>query len=155
MKKVDADTLKKLGAAGVVVVGNGVQVIFGTQSENLKTDLEEFLLKEKIEAPSKDPPCREISIKSDGPADKLTSDSIVTGKAKAWMKALGGRENFLSVETVALTRLRIILQNYKKIDEIGLKNEGVQGIMVLKNSIHLIVGLDAPHFELELKRQNE
>ena len=32
--------LKKLGAAGVVVAGSGVQAIFGTKSDNLKTDMD-------------------------------------------------------------------------------------------------------------------
>ena len=41
--KTSADKLKALGAAGVVVVGDGVQAIFGTQSENLKTDMQEYL----------------------------------------------------------------------------------------------------------------
>ena len=42
---VDQPGLKKLGAAGVVVSGNGVQAIFGTKSDNLKTDMEAFLAK--------------------------------------------------------------------------------------------------------------
>ena len=41
--KASADKLKALGAAGVVVVGDGVQAIFGTQSENLKTEMQEYL----------------------------------------------------------------------------------------------------------------
>ncbi len=41
--KASPDKLRSLGAAGVVVVGDGIQAIFGTQSENLKTDLEEYL----------------------------------------------------------------------------------------------------------------
>lgn len=42
---VDQAGLKKLGAAGVVVSGNGVQAIFGTKSDNLKTDMEAYLAK--------------------------------------------------------------------------------------------------------------
>lgn len=42
---VDQAALKKLGAAGVVVSGKGVQAIFGTRSDNLKTDMEAFLAK--------------------------------------------------------------------------------------------------------------
>ena len=38
--KVDQAKLKKLGAAGVVVAGSGVQAIFGTKSDNLKTDMD-------------------------------------------------------------------------------------------------------------------
>ena len=40
---VDQDKLKKLGAAGVVVVAGGVQAIFGTKSDNLKTDMDEWI----------------------------------------------------------------------------------------------------------------
>ena len=43
MSKASPDKLKALGAAGVVVVGKGMQAIFGTRSENLKTDMEEYL----------------------------------------------------------------------------------------------------------------
>ncbi|MEL0628935.1 PTS glucose transporter subunit IIBC [Psychromonas aquatilis] len=43
IKLVDQAKLKSLGAAGVVISGNGVQAIFGTRSDNLKTDMEAFL----------------------------------------------------------------------------------------------------------------
>ncbi|MFO6422917.1 PTS glucose transporter subunit IIBC [Motilimonas sp. KMU-193] len=46
VKSVDAvnkERLKELGAKGVVVAGDGVQAIFGTQSDNLKTDMEEYI----------------------------------------------------------------------------------------------------------------
>jgi glucose-like phosphotransferase system IIB component len=36
------DRLKALGAAGVVAVGDGMQAIFGTRSENLKTEMEDL-----------------------------------------------------------------------------------------------------------------
>ena len=55
--KASAEKLKALGAAGVVVVGDGVQAIFGTQSENLKTEMQEYLKTagpeaDEVEAPS-------------------------------------------------------------------------------------------------------
>ncbi|MDD9179113.1 MULTISPECIES: PTS glucose transporter subunit IIBC [Aliivibrio] len=43
VEAVDQDKLKKLGAAGVVVAGSGVQAIFGTKSDNLKTDMNEWI----------------------------------------------------------------------------------------------------------------
>ncbi|MCP4323208.1 MAG: PTS transporter subunit EIIC, partial [Alteromonadales bacterium] len=43
IEHVNKAKLKQLGAAGVVVSGNGVQAIFGTKSDNLKTDMEAFL----------------------------------------------------------------------------------------------------------------
>ncbi len=41
--KVDADRLKKLGAAGVIEVGSSVQAVFGTQAEALKNDILDVL----------------------------------------------------------------------------------------------------------------
>ncbi|CUR53532.1 PTS system glucose-specific EIICB component [Serratia symbiotica] len=43
IKKVNQLNLKKLGAAGVIISGSGVQAIFGTQSDNLKTDIDEYI----------------------------------------------------------------------------------------------------------------
>jgi PTS system N-acetylglucosamine-specific IIC component len=41
--KVDKASLKNLGAAGVVEVGNSVQAVFGTQAEALKSDIQDAL----------------------------------------------------------------------------------------------------------------
>ncbi len=41
--KVDQLGLKRLGAAGVVIAGSGVQAIFGTKSDNLKTDMDDYI----------------------------------------------------------------------------------------------------------------
>ncbi len=41
--KVDQPGLKRLGAAGVVIAGLGIQAIFGTKSDNLKTDMDDYL----------------------------------------------------------------------------------------------------------------
>ncbi|MGF1725537.1 PTS glucose transporter subunit IIBC [Photobacterium nomapromontoriensis] len=43
VEKVDQAGLKQLGAAGVVVAGSGVQAIFGTKSDNLKSDMDEWI----------------------------------------------------------------------------------------------------------------
>jgi PTS system glucose-specific IIC component len=40
---VDQDKLKQIGAAGVVMVKGGVQAIFGTKSDNLKTEMDEWI----------------------------------------------------------------------------------------------------------------
>ena len=41
--KVDQEKLKVLGARAVVVVGSGIQAIFGTKSDNLRTDMEDHI----------------------------------------------------------------------------------------------------------------
>lgn len=43
IKKVDKDRLKKLGAAGVMEVGNNIQAIFGPKSDNLKTQISDIM----------------------------------------------------------------------------------------------------------------
>ncbi|MDR0806207.1 MAG: PTS glucose transporter subunit IIBC [Enterobacteriaceae bacterium] len=43
VSQVDQDRLKQLGAAGVVVAGSGIQAIFGTKSDNLKSDMDEYI----------------------------------------------------------------------------------------------------------------
>lgn len=40
---VNQERLKQLGAAGVVIVAGGVQAIFGTKSDNLKTEMDEWI----------------------------------------------------------------------------------------------------------------
>ena len=45
---VDKAQLKVLGAAGTLVSGNGVQAIFGTKADNLKTDMEVYLAKQRL-----------------------------------------------------------------------------------------------------------
>src|ERR671915_752986 len=43
VSRASPEALRALGAAGVMQVGDGMQAIFGTRSENLKTDMEEYL----------------------------------------------------------------------------------------------------------------
>lgn len=42
-KQVDKAELKRLGAAGVLEVGNNIQAIFGTRSENIKGQIEDII----------------------------------------------------------------------------------------------------------------
>ncbi len=43
VKNVNKAELKKLGAAGVLEVGNSIQAIFGTKAENIKTQIKEVI----------------------------------------------------------------------------------------------------------------
>ena len=42
-KNVDKDQLKKLGAAGVLEVGNNIQAIFGPRSETIKGQMKDIM----------------------------------------------------------------------------------------------------------------
>ncbi|MBK4775356.1 PTS glucose transporter subunit IIBC [Candidatus Pantoea edessiphila] len=43
IKKVNREELEHLGARGVIISGSGVQVVFGTLSGNLKTDMDDYI----------------------------------------------------------------------------------------------------------------
>lgn len=86
VSKANPEKLKALGATGAVVVGDGVQVIFGTQSENLKTEMQEYLKTagpkaDEIEVPSpvQPPPAA-------GVVSKLR-DPDTARKVSAWTNA--------------------------------------------------------------------
>ncbi|WP_285428785.1 PTS transporter subunit EIIB, partial [Pseudomonas sp. lyk4-R2A-8] len=57
------------------------------------------------------------------------------------LSALGGANNLKSQQRVALTRVRVHLQDAGRLDEAALKATGVQGVMVLAGGVvHLITG---------------
>ena len=58
------------------------------------------------------------------------------------LNALGGADNLKSQQRVALTRVRVQLQDVAKMDAAALKAAGVSGGMVLADGVvHLITGL--------------
>src|SRR4051812_6864024 len=108
--KANVDKLKALGAAGVVVLGDGVQAIFGTQSENLKTEMEEYLKTAGPEADEIEAPSPVHAPPSAGVIVPLR-DPDAARKAAAWLAALGGPNNIERVDACAETRLRVVLRD--------------------------------------------
>ncbi|WP_422667272.1 PTS glucose transporter subunit IIBC [Buchnera aphidicola] len=45
ISKINQHDLKNLGAAGIVISGLGIQIVFGTKSENIKTSIDEYIHK--------------------------------------------------------------------------------------------------------------
>ena len=150
--KVSADKLKALGAAGVVMVGDGVQAIFGTRSDVLKTEIGDYLKTagpeaDEVEAPSpvKAPPQAGIQPK--------LRDPLAPEKARALINALGGKANIQRVDACAETRLRIVTTN-GALDEAALKAAGVEAIVKLPDRVvHLLTGLNADQYAAEMRGQ--
>jgi PTS system glucose-specific IIC component len=150
--KARQEKLKALGAAGVVVVGNGVQAIFGTRSENLKTDMEEYLKTAGAEADEVEAPSPVVTLPA-GIVSKLR-DPEAAEKARAFIQALGGAANIQRVDACAETRLRLVLEQESAVDETALSAAGVQGVMRLANrTLHLLVGLNADQYAAEMRGQ--
>lgn len=96
-----------MGATGVVVVGKGVQAIFGTRSENLKTEMELWLKGGAGEA----------AMDESAPAVlKAVDRESMEVQLRRWVEALGGEHNIAAIDCVAGNRLRL-----------ELKEKGVHG----------------------------
>ncbi|MBK6974519.1 MAG: PTS glucose transporter subunit IIBC [Sterolibacteriaceae bacterium] len=151
--KASPDKLKALGAAGVVVAGKGMQAIFGTRSENLKTDIEEYLKTAGPEADIVEGPSPVVAPAPAGIVSRLR-DPEAAGKARAIIAALGGVGNIRRVDACAETRLRLEVDDEAPVDEAALQAAGVTGIMRLANqTLHLVVGLNADQYAAELRGQ--
>ena len=151
--KANPEKLKALGAAGVVVVGDGVQAIFGTQSENLKTEMQEYLKTAGPEADEVEAPSPVQAPRAAGVVSKLR-DPDAAGKVARWVAGLGGAGNIERVDECAETRLRVIVRDPTGVQENDLTNAGVQALVTLPgNVIHLLVGLNADQYAAEMRGQ--
>jgi len=151
--KASADRLKALGAAGVVVVGDGVQAIFGTRSENLKTEMQEYLKTAGPEADEVEAPSPVHAPAAAGVVVKLR-DPDAARKAAAWLAALGGAENLERVDACAETRLRIVLRDETRANESALEAGGIDAVIKLPaKTWHLLAGLNADQYAAELRGQ--
>lgn len=163
--RVSKERLKQLGATGVLEVGNNVQAIFGPRSENLKTDMGDYL---KTAGPEADAAYVSSAGAAagngagNGAADGVVTDGMATiapdpdaiRKVENMIIALGGRKNIRSVDAAALTRLRLEVGDDAIVDENALRSAGVNGIMPLPNhKYHLIVGLNANQYAEEMKKR--
>jgi PTS system glucose-specific IIC component len=157
MNKVNIPKLKALGASGVLKVGNSAQAIFGPRSENLKTDMIEYLKTAGPEADEVDEGALQEAIAAGGPAVEplpVTEDPQAGEHVQALIAALGGPANISSVNAAALTRLRLELIDDGSVDETALQSAGVDGMMRLPNhTYHLLVGLRAEQYAEEMKKQ--
>lgn len=151
--KASVETLKALGAAGVVVVGDGVQAIFGTQSENLKTEMEEYLKSAGPEADEVEAPSPVKAPVSAGLQPPLR-DPDAARKAHAYIAALGGKANIIRVDACAETRLRLEVRDQSQIQEAVLKAEGIAAVVRLDGkTVHLLAGLNADQYAAEMRGQ--
>jgi PTS system glucose-specific IIC component len=137
VSRASPDALKALGASGVMKVGSGMQAIFGTRSENLKTDMEEYM-----RAAGAAPVAAPAASAPEPRAVTFTPEH--EARARSIAAALGGLDNIETVEAVAITRLRLTLRDDARIDEGGLDGAGANGVMRLGSGVvHVIVGEDA------------
>ena len=151
--RADQKKLKALGAAGVLIVGDNMQAIFGTRSENLKTDIEEYLKVAGDEAGLSPDAVAEVVYEAPGVEPKLR-DPMAPEKARDFIAGLGGRGNISKVEAAAETRLRVKVKDPTAVDEAALKAAGIAGMVdVGDGTYHLIAGSNSDQYAAEMRGQ--
>lgn len=151
--KAQPDKLKALGAAGVIVVGDGMQAIFGTRSENLKTEMQDYL---KTAGPEADEiePASPVKARTPAALEPPLRDPDAARKASAFIAALGGKANIVRVDACAETRLRLVVRDEQQIGEAALKTAGIAGLVKLPDkTLHLLAGLNADQYAAEMRGQ--
>jgi glucose PTS system EIICB or EIICBA component len=153
MSMVDQAAFKAMGAAGVMVVGKGLQVVFGPASEGYKVDMDDF-----IRGGGDAPPSitARAAAATPGPASSAAASAeptpaVPAGVAGALRTALGGTANVRSASAVAGTRVAIQLADSAKMDKAALRKLGVRAVMEVKPGVYqLVFGPAAPSFAAAL-----
>jgi PTS system glucose-specific IIC component len=154
MAKVNVPRLKALGASGVLQMGQNAQAIFGPRSDNLKTDMADYLKTAGPEADAVEVPVEGFGDDTIPALAQIPADPQAGEKAEAMVAALGGANNIRAVDPVALTRLRVEVTDAAAVDEAALQAAGVQGLMRLQDDVlHLVIGLNAEQYAGEMAKR--
>jgi PTS system glucose-specific IIC component len=148
MSLARADRLKALGATGVVTIGNNMQAIFGTRSENLKSDMEAYLRTAGADAdlPPPDASSRPATVPT-VTARPTAPRAEASRAAMAIVAALGGARNILEIDARAITRLRVKVRDTGLVNEQALRSAGAHAVMRLNGGVlHLIIGPAADEY---------
>ena len=141
--RVDQARLKAMGAAGVMVVGNGIQAIFGPTSEKLMVAMQDYLKAAGAEADQGSLASGPAPV---GAAAQPLPQTAAAGETRLDVRrivdGLGGRDNVRAVEVAAVTRVRVELADPGKLDQPALQAAGVAAVARASETIaHLIVGM--------------
>lgn len=131
-KASDAD-LKALGAMAVVRPGKGgsLQVVVGPTADAIADEI-------RLTMPALG---RALISTPAALVDVPSAVTVAKTEAQQWLSALGGGDNVLQLDCVAMTRIRLQLADGKAISECDLKALGCQGVSQLEGGIwHLLVG---------------
>ncbi|EJM27632.1 MULTISPECIES: N-acetylglucosamine-specific PTS transporter subunit IIBC [Pseudomonas] len=131
-KASDAD-LKALGAMAVVRPGKGgsLQVVVGPMADSIADEIRLAM------------PALGRAVVAAPVAVVETSEPVAvsTPQAQQWLTALGGSDNVLQLDCIAMSRIRLQLADGKVLSESRLKELGCLGVSALEDGVwHLLVG---------------
>ncbi|WP_285375418.1 N-acetylglucosamine-specific PTS transporter subunit IIBC [Pseudomonas sp. lyk4-TYG-107] len=131
-KASDAD-LKALGAMAVVRPGKGgsLQVVVGPLADSIADEI-------RLAMPTLG---RALVAAPAVVVEESKAAMVAAPEAQQWLTALGGSENVLQLDCIALTRIRLQLVDGKALSEAQLKELGCQGVSPLEGGVwHLLIG---------------
>ena len=147
MPSVKVDVLKQLGATGVMVVGDSLQAIYGTRSENIKTDIEAILAGRGQVVVKPPEMVAETAVMND--AQPLPAEL-----AEKLRQALGGQANILESSQVAVTRLRVRLRQPDLLKTALLQELGARDVQDLGGEVfHVLVGPESARWSKTVEVQ--
>ena len=146
LSRASAAELRRLGATGVMTVGTGMQAVFGTRSENLKTDMEEYMrdagTPAGVVAPRTGAPTGRPGLA--GSAAAVVS-AVDHARAARLVDALGGPANVRGIHVVATSRLRVELVDAALVRAPAAADAGAGAMWeVAPGVLHLVIGAEAP-----------
>jgi PTS system N-acetylglucosamine-specific IIC component len=130
-KVSDAD-LKALGAMAVVRPGKGgsLQVVVGPMADSIADEI-------RLAMPALG---RAVLVET-AVVDEPKAVAVAGSEAQQWLNALGGGDNVLQLDCIAMTRIRLQLADGKALSEAQLKDLGCHGVSQLDGGVwHLLVG---------------
>ena len=139
--KVDKAAIQKLGAAGVLEVGNNVQAIFGPKAEGLKGEMQDAMAAGPIEAAGPAAPA----------APAPASDDLPDTEAGKLVRAFGGKGNIKNLDA-CITRLRIEVNDKSKVDKAAIQKLGAAGVLEVGNNVQAIFGPRAEALKTEMAK---
>ena len=134
--KAQDDALRALGAMGVMRPGRAgsLQVVVGPTADSMADEIRSTLSQLN----------HQPAVATAQAVEEERVHKMEPGLAQQWLTVLGGRDNVLQVECVALTRLRIKLANEDLLSEDLLDALGSQGISQHADGVwHVVVGKQA------------
>ncbi|MBX8467695.1 MULTISPECIES: N-acetylglucosamine-specific PTS transporter subunit IIBC [unclassified Pseudomonas] len=142
-KASDAD-LKALGAMAVVRPGKGgsLQVVVGPMADSIADEIRLAM------------PALGRAVVAAPVAVVETSEPVAvsTPQAQQWLTALGGSDNVLQLDCIAMSRIRLQLADGKALSESRLKELGCLGVSALEDGVwHLLVGDRAQSLSVALE----
>ncbi|NYH07908.1 N-acetylglucosamine-specific PTS transporter subunit IIBC [Pseudomonas moraviensis] len=142
-KASDAD-LKALGAMAVVRPGKGgsLQVVVGPMADSIADEIRLAM------------PALGRAVVAAPVAVVETSEPVAvsTPQAQQWLTALGGSDNVLQLDCIAMSRIRLQLADGKALSESRLKELGCLGVSALEDGVwHLLVGERAQNLSAALE----